>query len=178
MPSKGVWSRKSGDGRRKARFVACGNHCSDFLKLGSANSGSVQHKNLLRQAKQALYVGGQDGLALRTQLRHAGMRSWAAAALDVKTAFLLVPLRNTNKKIVLKPLRLLVSNGIIPAEELWEVTGAIYGLQESPASWSACRDEQLERMDYTQSREDSPSAKSEAGLLGFHPRFLSEHRKN
>ena len=145
IPSKGVFSRKCGDGRRKTRFVACGN----FRQAGELGAKSkdaadqIREKNEARMARQSLYAGGQDVLALRTQLRHAGLLSWTAGSLDIKTAFLLAPLELHQRKIVLKPPRFLVSNNFVPENELWQVTGAIYGLQESPAAWCNFRDREL-----------------------------------
>ena len=78
--------------------------------------------------------------------RLRAIMQWSAAALDIKTAFLLAPLKHAHKKIVLRPPKILQTNQVVPEGELWVVTGAIYGLQESPSSWSAYRDGELENM--------------------------------
>ena len=156
IPSKGVYSRKSGNGRRKTRFVACGNFSGsgNALKVKpETQAESIRLRNEARQAKQSLYAGGQDVLALRTQLRHAGLRSWCAGALDIKTAFLLAPLNLPKQKIVLKPPRILTTNKVVPEDELWEVTGAIYGLQQSPSAWSNFRDQQLQTLEIPHNAE-------------------------
>ena len=146
IPSKGVYTQKSGDGRLRARIVACGNYAQAPELAGATvqGPGGEAFRNKLRQAKQALYAGGQDVLSLRAQLRQAGLRQWSSACLDVKTAFLLAPLQFQNRRIVLRPPRLLTQLSLVPKHELWAVDGAIYGLQESPAAWCAFRDQQLQ----------------------------------
>ena len=133
LPSKALFNRKGGTGRHKTRIVACGN----FARAGI---GSEDHG--------ATYAGGIDSTTLRIQLSHCSHkkskdRSWTTGALDIRTAFLLAPLEQNNRILVLRPPKVLISAGIVPAQELWYATGAIYGLREAPAAWSSYRDSQL-----------------------------------
>ena len=68
-PSKMVWTRKAGTGCRRARAVICGHQ-------------TVEGSPAL--AKAPVFTSNLDGVAFRCQLRVAGLRSWEAAALDVK----------------------------------------------------------------------------------------------
>ena len=88
IPTKSVFTIKSGCEHKRARIVACGNYCSD---AGAKKT---------REQKQTLYAGGVDGLSLRAQLRHCGLRArdpepWEAGCRDIKTAFL--PARPTQE---------------------------------------------------------------------------------
>ena len=76
-PSKMVWTRKAGTGRRRARAVICGN----FLEHQKVEGSPAL-------AKAPVFTSNLDGVAFRCQLRVAGLRSWEAATLDVKKAFL------------------------------------------------------------------------------------------
>ncbi|CAE7201986.1 putative transposon protein [Symbiodinium microadriaticum] len=62
---------------------------------------------------------------------------------DIRTAFLLAPLRQHQKRTVLRPPSVLVQAGFAAPGEYWEITGALYGLQTSPADWAIYRDETL-----------------------------------
>ena len=133
LPSKALFHRKGGTGRQKTRIVACGNF--DKSGSGSGEYGST-------------YAGGIDSTTLRIQLAHCGHQklrdhSWTTGALDIRTAFLLAPLEQTNRILVLRPPKVLISAGIVHPQELWYATGAIHGLREAPAAWSSYRDAQL-----------------------------------
>ncbi|CAE7396116.1 RE1 [Symbiodinium sp. KB8] len=66
---------------------------------------------------------------------------------DIRTAFLLAPLRQNQKRTVLRPPSVLVQAGFAAPGEYWEITGALYGLQTSPADWAIYRDETLPTLD-------------------------------
>ena len=133
LPSKALFHKKGGAGRLKTRIVACGN----FAKAGG---GDGDHGST--------YAGGIDSTNLRIQLAHCGhMKAldggWTAGALDIRTAFLLAPLEQSNRILVLHLPKVLINAGVVHPQELWYATGAIYGLREAPAAWSSYRDSQL-----------------------------------
>ncbi|CAE6962985.1 RE1 [Symbiodinium sp. CCMP2592] len=134
LPRKALFHRKGGSGRHKCRVVACGNF-----------SASAREKG--RDKKVQCYAGGADSLSLRCHLRAAGYRAakgrWRTSGSDVRTAFLLAPLRQPGKVTILRPPSVLIQAGLVAPGELWEVTGALYGLQASPAAWATYRDETL-----------------------------------
>ena len=138
LPAKAIFQKKGGSGRHKCRVVACGNF-----------SESAKHKN--RDQKLQCYAGGADSLSLRCHLRAAGHRAqshgWRTSGADIRTAFLLAPLRQNQKRTVLRPPSVLVQAGFAAPGEYWEITGALYGLQTSPADWAIYRDETLPTLD-------------------------------
>ena len=138
LPAKALFHKKGGSGRHKCRVVACGNF-----------SESAKKKS--RDQKLQCYAGGADSLSLRCHLRAAGHRAcshgWRTSGADIRTAFLLAPLRRQNKRIVLRPPSVLVQAGFAAPGEYWEITGALYGLAESPADWATYRDETLPTID-------------------------------
>ena len=72
IPGMGVFTRKAGDGRRRARVVCCGNYME-------AREGDE------------VYATGADSTQLRAILRLAALCQWECLSLDVKSAFLLAP---------------------------------------------------------------------------------------
>ena len=102
LPSKALFHKKGGTGRHKTRIVTCGN----FAKAGNGEEpGST-------------YAGGIDSTSLRIQLGHCGHQKardcrWTAGALDIRTAFLLAPLEQSNRILVLRPPKVLISAGIV-----------------------------------------------------------------
>ena len=131
LPSKALFQVKAGQGRKKVRVVACGN----FAENAGSKSKELRFQN---------YAGGADTLSLRCHMKFAGSRAgthgWLTSGGDIRTAFLLAPLVQPGHRKILKPPHTLVKAGIVDPSELWLVTGAIYGLQESPAAWATHRD--------------------------------------
>ena len=82
--AKALFNRKGGSGRHKCRVVACGNYAEGA-------------KTKSRDRKLQYYAGGADSLSLRCHLRAAGHRAktklWRTSGADIRTAFLLAPLR-------------------------------------------------------------------------------------
>ena len=68
----GVFTRKAGDGRRRARIVCCGNYMES-------------------RTGDEVYASGADATQLRAMLRVASLHNWHCLSLDVKSAFLLAP---------------------------------------------------------------------------------------
>ena len=134
LPAKALFNRKGGSGRHKCRVVACGNYAEGA-------------KSKSRDRKLQCYAGGADSLSLRCHLRAAGHRAktkqWRTSGADIRTAFLLAPLRQQSKRIFLRPPSVLKQAGFAAEGEFWEITGALYGLQDSPADWAVYRDETL-----------------------------------
>ena len=48
--------------------------------------------------------------------------------------------------LVARPPRILVDAGICPETELWEISHAVYGLNDAPANWSSFRDGELPQL--------------------------------
>ena len=117
--------------RKKARVVACGNHVQE------------DHQ------RQDISAGGIDAIVTRTLVAIASRKSWSISTADVKTAFLQAPRRTTpGKATVITPPSILRESKILNKGngERWLVTGALYGLVESPKDWAVYRDAQLKRM--------------------------------
>ena len=99
------------------------------------------------QAPYSLYAGGADGTTLRCLMRCAAQRSWSIGTVDIKTAFLLAPRPDERERLlVARPPRVLVEAGICPPTELWEISHAVYGLNDAPANWSHYRDRELPQL--------------------------------
>ena len=111
-------------GKRKARLVACG--------------------NMACQQSDNISAGGLDTIAIRTMICEAAQQQWCLATCDVKTAFLQAPRREGDGKmtIITPPA---AAKGVLQHgdEERWVVTGALYGLVESPHDWSVHRDKKM-----------------------------------
>lgn len=128
IPSKLVITLKPGP-KRKIRIVACGN----FLEFKG----------------EELFAAGADASALRFTLKVAAEERWRILTVDIKVAFLNAPLLTTTRErgevqdevmFVLKPPSLLVKLGYAQADEAWIAEKAMYGLRQSPRSWSIYRD--------------------------------------
>lgn len=123
VPSKLVVTRKAG-GRRKVRIVACGNY--------------IEKDN-----EEDLYAGGSDSISLRVSLKKAMVEGWTGASADIRTAFLNAPLPREdqdNTLVILKPPALLQRLGYVGPQDYWMALMAMYGLRQSPKTWSTHRD--------------------------------------
>ena len=132
IPSKLVITMKPGP-RRKLRIVACGNY--------------VEFKG------EELYAAGADSAALRLLLKSAAEGGWNLLTVDVKVAFLNAPLVTSRKDgseeaqvYALKPPSLLLRLGYAKEDEVWIAEKAMYGLRQSPRSWSLHRDKTLQEL--------------------------------
>ncbi|CAE7809956.1 TY4B-J, partial [Symbiodinium necroappetens] len=126
LPAKTVFTVKPGSGkdlyRRKCRVVGCGN----FEAKDSATD---------------VYASGIPADVLRACLIEASARKYGAYITDIKNAFLLAPIPESEKtRILLRPPRILELLEITQPGELWYVERAIYGLRHSPRWWSDHRD--------------------------------------
>ena len=128
IPSKLLCSRKAGAGRRKARIVGCGN-------FGTPDD-SV-----------SVSTGGLDSVTFRLLMAVASQRNWAVGSTDIKCAFLNAPKRSQAHRVTLvRPPRMLVQLGVVPEHHLWQATGALYGLRESPEDWTQHRNSKMRAM--------------------------------
>ena len=126
--------------RYKARLVACGN----FLHREKTRKSATLDRT-------DLYCSNLDIFSLRIQLATGVARGWKAASIDVKTAFLTAPYQagrskgpNAKQKIIMvKVPRAVTLAGFAPHNSYIQVDKALYGLQESPHSWSIDRDRKL-----------------------------------
>ena len=132
IPSKLVITLKPGP-RRKVRIVACGNY--------------VEFKG------EELYAAGADSAALRLLLKFVAEGAWNLLTADVKVAFLNAPLVTSRRDgtsdaqvFALKPPALLLRLGFAREDEVWVAEKAMYGLRQSPRSWSLHRDKTLQEL--------------------------------
>ena len=134
VPGKLVATVKAGTGKQKARIVACGNFLSREKPQGSPTL-----------SRGDIFAAGLDSLALRAQVAAASWKGWSGAIVDIKTAFLTAPLqaKRSQRVVVLRPPKVLVTAGIISEGALYLIEKALYGLAESPQDWSAERDLRL-----------------------------------
>ena len=66
------------------------------------------------EERRWIFASGLDSDTLRIQLRYAAGRRWRSFAVDIKTAFLLAPERQSNgSRIVTKPPRILIDANLI-----------------------------------------------------------------
>ena len=131
IPMKLVFTLKPPDSegqgfyKRKARIVICGNlatHKPDDVFASTAPAEVVR-----------------AATALATYFK------WDLGMIDIVTAFLQTPLHAVKNapRVYGKPPKLLVKAGICQPGELWLLTHAVYGLQESPRLWGSYRDQLL-----------------------------------
>ena len=134
IPMKLVFTVKPPDAdakdfyKRKARIVFCGNlatHCPDDVFASTAPAEVVR-----------------AAIALATYF------NWDLGMIDIVAAFLQTPLHAVKNapRVYGKPPKVLIRSGICRPGELWRLTHAVYGLQESPRLWGAYRDEQLSKL--------------------------------
>ena len=134
IPGMGVFTRKAGDGRRRARIVCCGNYMEP-------------------RAGDEVYATGADSTQLRATLRMASLQQWECLSLDVKSAFLLAP-KAQGETVIVKPPKILEEAKLAQPGEHWLVTSAMYGLVTSPKDWSSFRDAELQKMQGSFLREE------------------------
>ena len=114
--------------KRKARIVVCG--------------------NLATHKPADVFASTAPAEIVRAAIALANYFGWDLGVIDIVAAFLQTPLHAVkNAPLVYgRPPKILVKAGICSRGELWKLTHAVYGLQESPRLWSAYRDEQLARL--------------------------------
>ena len=110
-PGKAVFTRKSGDGRRKCRAVVCGNQIQEEVEGGAD-----------------VYASGVEAGTVRALLGKAAAMRWSVGSLDIRTAFLNAPRRSAHR-VVVRPPRILIDAKVVEPGIMWEVTKALYGLR-------------------------------------------------
>ena len=132
---------KAPNARKKCRIVGCDNFAS--------KENAITDK---------ISAGGIDGIALRALVSSAARRNWTLASVDVKTAFLQAARRETPGRVTLiqPPGMMVRDSGLLKdgPREMWQVTGAMYGLLESPKDWSVHRDRVMSPICWTSSTGD------------------------
>ena len=113
------------------------------------------------RATEELYASGVDATQVRALLRKASLEDWSAMTLDIKTAFLLAP-TSQDELIVVRPPKILQEAGLTAADEVWVVTGAMYGLTTAPRDWGIHRDATVKTMEWTSKTQSGREVK-----LGF-----------
>ena len=111
--------------KRKARIVICGN-------LASHHAGEV-------------YASTAPAEVVRAAIALSQFFSWNLGLIDIVAAFLQTPLAEVQGAPLVYgvPPKVLVRAGLCRPGELWKLTHAVYGLQESPKLWSTYRDMRL-----------------------------------
>ena len=111
--------------KRKSRIVICGN-------LASHQTGEV-------------YASTAPAEVVRAAIALSQFFSWNLGLIDIVAAFLQTPLAAVKEAPLVYgvPPKVLVRAGLCRPGELWRLTHAVYGLQESPKLWGAYRDMML-----------------------------------
>ena len=135
LPTKMVYTRKSGAGVRRARAVVCGNYSESRFNADC-------------------YAGGADGCQVRAVIRTAALKGWSVAATDIRVAFLNAPRREDGKLVSMEIPSVYKRLGLAKEEEVWLVRLAMYGLTTSPKDWSKHRDRTLLAVSWVRMRDD------------------------
>ena len=111
--------------KRKSRIVICGN-------MASHQAGEV-------------YASTAPAEVVRSAIAISQFFSWNLGLIDIVAAFLQTPLSEVQGAPLVYgvPPKVLVRAGLSRPGELWKLTHAVYGLQESPKLWSTYRDMRL-----------------------------------
>ncbi|CAE7630141.1 unnamed protein product [Symbiodinium sp. CCMP2592] len=111
--------------KRKARIVICGN-------MASHQAGEV-------------YASTAPAEIVRAAIALARFFNWNLGLIDIVAAFLQTPFSALDGAPLVYgvPPKVLVRAGICRPGELWRLTHAVYGLQESPRLWGSYRDMRL-----------------------------------
>ena len=138
IPSKMVYTLKAAPagGKRKARWVICGNYEE-------------------KRADEENYSSGADATALRVLLWYSSKHQWEGCVLDVKTAFLNAEmvLKDTEPVILVKPPSVMLEKKLFERGALFQPFRAVYGLRRSPRLWGNHRDRTMREMKVKIQRE-------------------------
>lgn len=130
IPSKVIFTLKPGPsgGKRKARWVVCGNF--EEKKESEEN-----------------YSSGADATSFRILVWCCARHQWSACILDVKTAFLNAGLEQAEEEnpIVIQAPAILVEKKYVTRSALYRPRKAVYGFRRSPRLWGGCRDQTMEK---------------------------------
>ncbi|CAE7750154.1 unnamed protein product [Symbiodinium sp. CCMP2592] len=111
--------------KRKSRIVICGN-------FAAHQAGEV-------------YTNTAPAEVVRAAIALARFFNWDLGMIDVVAAFLQTPLKALAGAPLVYgiPPKALIKAGLCKPDELWRLTHAVYGLQESPKLWGSYRDLRL-----------------------------------
>ena len=111
--------------KRKSRIVICGN-------FAAHQPGEV-------------YTNTAPAEIVRAAIALARCYDWDLGMIDVVAAFLQTPMKELEGAPLVYgvPPKLLIKAGFCKPGELWRLTHAVYGLQESPKLWGSYRDLRL-----------------------------------
>ena len=127
-------------------MVVCGNRLE---RVGPGDDGPAADGPQPATSPYSTYAGGADGALLRCLVKKASCENWGVASLDVATAFLLAPRRESERQLlVMKPPKVLVDAGICGSDELWQIQHAMYGLTSSPSDWGHYRNSVLSKLQW------------------------------
>eukprot|EP00435_Cladocopium_sp_Y103_P067189 s204_g29.t1 len=144
IPSKLVFTLKAGPngGRKKARWVICGNY--------EAKKDSEQN-----------FSSGADSAAFRISVWAASRHQWSGAVIDIKTAFLNAEMEQGDQEDVLlvRPPALFTEKGYMANDVFFLPLKAVYGLRRSPRLWGICRDVTMEEFEIEAEDEEGKKRK-------------------
>ena len=114
--------------KRKSRIVICGN-------MASHHAGEV-------------YASTAPAEIVRAAIALARFFDWNLGLIDIVAAFLQTPFSEVADAPLVYgvPPKVLVRAGLCRPGELWKLTRAVYGLQESPKLWGTYRDMMLAKV--------------------------------
>ena len=123
VPSKMVYTKKPGQGKLKARWVACGN-------LEPV------------QPHESTYSSGADAAALRLLIWAANRFQWETTTVDIKTAFLNANMDQSPEEdlLIIRPPNIFFEKKLFRRGVLFRPDKAVYGFRRSPRLWGKERD--------------------------------------
>eukprot|EP00438_Fugacium_kawagutii_P016096 Skav225959 [mRNA] locus=scaffold6030:76316:83572:- [translate_table: standard] len=132
IPSSLVFTKKPGPhgGRRKARWVVCGNYEE---KSDSENN----------------FSSGADAAAFRVMVWMMSRMQWTSKVLDIKTAFLnadLVLGPDEDMILVMQP-QILKEKRYFSRKTCFKPVKAVYGFRRSPKLWGGHRDQEMTKFE-------------------------------
>lgn len=132
LPFKLAYTKKPGrrGGRRKVRWVVCGNFES-------------------RAADEEAYSSGADAMAFTVVCWLSAQRPWSGYVVDVKSAFLNAAMNSTEdtQLLLVAPPSTLAEKVLLKKGVMYIPEKAIYGLRRSPRLWGEHRDRILEDLE-------------------------------
>ena len=113
-------------------------------KIRGCVCGNFQQKSPTEQ----VWTAQAETSSVMCGLRYAQLKQWKVSKLDVKGAFMYAPLPD-GELIVVRPPQLWIDLQLIPADTLWTLRRAVYGLRCAPRAWGTYRDGQLRTLEWT-----------------------------
>ena len=97
---------------------------------------------------QQSWTAQAEPSSLLASLKIGRVNKWLTSKHDVKGAFLNAVLPE-GRLVVVSPPKQWIDWGLVAQGTLWTLEKAVYGLRESPALWSAERDGQLRKLEWS-----------------------------